>query len=138
MELYLFPGGYGGLSLIEELTSPTFASSFAAFGAASTRRMACTPGSNPQRENRHLRQLLDGATPLWPRRSLSLRSLMAISLRESGGLWCIGDQAAVIPSFTGDGISIALHSAALAAQMFLAGQAPPDYNRTLRAQLTDR
>ena len=30
--------------------------------------------------------------------------------RQSGALWCIGDQAAVIPSFTGDGMAIALHS----------------------------
>jgi flavin-dependent dehydrogenase len=30
---------------------------------------------------------------------------------RSIGLWCIGDQAAVIPSFSGDGIAIALHSA---------------------------
>jgi len=52
-----------------------------------------------------------------------------------GSLWCIGDQAAVIPSFTGDGMSIALHSASLAAQMYLAGESAAHYHRTLRAQL---
>jgi flavin-dependent dehydrogenase len=52
------------------------------------------------------------------------------------GLWCVGDQAAVIPSFTGDGVSIALHSAALAAQMFLDGESVSEYNHALRAQLS--
>jgi len=39
----------------------------------------------------------------------------------------VGDQAAVIPSFTGDGMSIALHSADLASQMFLSGRSPDEY-----------
>ncbi len=34
-------------------------------------------------------------------------------------MWALGDQAAVIPSFTGDGMSIALHSGCLAAAMYL-------------------
>jgi hypothetical protein len=50
-------------------------------------------------------------------------------------LWCVGDQAAVIPSFTGDGMSIALHSGALAAQMFVAGQSADQYHQVLCAQL---
>src|SRR6185437_11641616 len=53
----------------------------------------------------------------------------------SNGLWRLGDQAAVIPSFTGDGISIALHSASLAAQMSLLGNAPDEYIGVLRGQL---
>ena len=76
------------------------------------------------------------AQPLWPRPLAISPIPYGYLIRESGGLWCVGDQAAVIPSFTGDGISIALHSAALAAQMFLAGASAADYNRTLRAQLT--
>jgi len=51
------------------------------------------------------------------------------------GLWCIGDQAAVIPSFTGDGMSIALHSANLAARMFLAGKTSEQYHVVLRNHL---
>jgi hypothetical protein len=38
----------------------------------------------------------------------------------------LGDQLAVIPSFCGDGIAIALHSAALAVDRYLTGQAPLD------------
>jgi hypothetical protein len=51
------------------------------------------------------------------------------------GLYCIGDQAAVIPSFTGDGISIALHTARCAAAAFLAGQPAPQFQANLRSAL---
>lgn len=50
----------------------------------------------------------------------------------------MGDQAAVIPSFTGDGMSIALHSAALAAQMYMAGESVDRYDRSLQMQLDRR
>ena len=52
------------------------------------------------------------------------------------GLWCVGDQDAVIPSFTGDGMSITLHSAALATEMYLAGESAERYNHRLHAQLS--
>jgi len=134
MELYLFPAGYGGLSLIE--------GDIANLCLVVRRRKLRSVGGWPQllaliqRSNRHLRQILDGAAPLWPRPLAVSPIPYGYLVRESAGVWCVGDQAAVIPSFTGDGISIALHSAALAAQMFLAGGKPADYNRTLRAQLT--
>lgn len=133
MDLYLFPGGYGGLSLIE--------CGVANLCLVVRRSSLRSAGGWPPllalilRENRHLRQLLDGAASLWPRPLAISPIPYGYLIRESGGLWCVGDQAAVIPSFTGDGISIALHSGALAAQMFLAGSSPADYNRTLRAQL---
>jgi flavin-dependent dehydrogenase len=47
----------------------------------------------------------------------------------------VGDQAAVIPSFTGDGMSIALHSAALATKMYMADESADQYYRRLHAQL---
>jgi hypothetical protein len=51
------------------------------------------------------------------------------------GLWSIGDQAAVIPSFTGDGMSIALHSAKVAAEMFMAGKSADAYHQQLHKHL---
>jgi flavin-dependent dehydrogenase len=48
--------------------------------------------------------------------------------------WRVGDQAAVIPSFSGDGMSIALHSASLAAKHFLSGKSACDYHKALRRQ----
>ena len=55
-------------------------------------------------------------------------------------LWRLGDQTAVIPSFSGDGMSIALHTAHLAAQLYLAGLQPVDLSvllhQTLHKQIT--
>ena len=55
------------------------------------------------------------------------------------GLFRLGDQAAVIPSLTGDGIAIALHSGTLAAQVWLDGGNALAYHsrlaRTLRGQM---
>jgi flavin-dependent dehydrogenase len=82
-----------------------------------------------------LHRLLDGAQPLW-RRPLAVSPIpYGFLAGSSRGPWCIGDQAAVIPSFTGDGISIGLHSAALAAELFLAGRSAAAYHRTLHTQL---
>jgi flavin-dependent dehydrogenase len=47
------------------------------------------------------------------------------------GLWRLGDQAAVIPSFCGDGMAIALESGRLAATMLAQGASAADYQRAL-------
>ncbi|WP_454885196.1 NAD(P)-binding protein [Sphingomonas oryzagri] len=47
----------------------------------------------------------------------------------------LGDQAAVIPSFCGDGMAIALHSARRAAATIIAGGGPADHHHALRADL---
>jgi flavin-dependent dehydrogenase len=51
------------------------------------------------------------------------------------GLYCIGDQAAVIPSFTGDGISIALHTARHAVTAYLAAEPAPVFQTKLRSAM---
>lgn len=43
------------------------------------------------------------------------------------GLFRLGDQAGVIPSLTGDGVAIALHSGRLAAETWLARAGPEAY-----------
>ncbi|MGA9060968.1 MAG: NAD(P)/FAD-dependent oxidoreductase [Terracidiphilus sp.] len=133
MDLYLFPGGYGGLSLIEA----DVANLCLVVRRSTLHQLAAWPDllASILRKNQHLRQLLDGASPLWARPLAISPIPYGFLIGQSRGLWCVGDQAAVMPSFTGDGISIALHSAALAAQMFLAGQSAAAYHRTLRAQL---
>lgn len=50
------------------------------------------------------------------------------------GLWRLGDQAAVIPSFCGDGMGIALESGRLAARMLAAGASADDYQAALLAR----
>jgi menaquinone-9 beta-reductase len=134
MDLFLFPGGYGGVSLVEN-------------GAANlclvVRRSVLRPLGGWAallaailKANAQLRSLLNGAEPLWPR-PLAISPIPYGHLcGKEDGPWRIGDQAAVIPSFTGDGISIALHSASLAAEMFLSGCAPVAFYRKLRTQLS--
>jgi len=133
MDLYLFPGGYGGISLVE--------SGIANLCLVVRRSVLREVGGWPQllvfiqRGNRHLRALLEGATPL-ALRPLAISPIPYGYLAgDTHSLWCVGDQAAVIPSFTGDGMAIALHSGSLAAQMFLAGKSAADYAAALRAQL---
>ncbi|HEY1768571.1 MAG TPA: FAD-dependent monooxygenase [Terracidiphilus sp.] len=136
MELFLFSSGYGGLSLVE---------TEAANLCLVVRRKELRRIGSWQRiltaivdENRRLRHLLEGARPLWPRPLATSAIPYGYLAERSCGLWRVGDQAAVIPSFTGDGMSIALHSANLAAQMAAAGDSADAYLHTLRAQLRHR
>lgn len=133
MDLFLFSGGYGGLSLIEDqvanLCLVVRRCTLRNLGGWPELLAAILAG------NCHLRQLLDGAHPLWPRPLAVSPIPYGYFAAQDRGLWCVGDQAAVIPSFTGDGISIALHSGALAAEMFLSGASVMEFNRLLRAQL---
>lgn len=134
MELYLFPGGYGGLSLVEN--------EVANFCLVVRRSALRNLGGWPellaaiQDENPLVAQRLEDATALWER-PLAVSSIPYGYLAgRPSGLWSVGDQAAVIPSFTGDGMSIALHSANLAAQMYMAGESADRYHRTLHTHLS--
>lgn len=51
------------------------------------------------------------------------------------GLYRIGDQMGVIPSFCGNGMSIALHTAFAAAGNYLQGGASTQYHKLMRAEL---
>jgi flavin-dependent dehydrogenase len=133
MELFLFPGGYGGLSLVErEVANLCLVVRRSELQRAGGWTQLLTL---IRRANSRLGSLLKGANPLWLR-PLAVSAIPYGYLAERrSGLWCVGDQAAVIPSFTGDGMSIALHSAALAAQMYMDGKPVEEFNRVLRAQL---
>jgi flavin-dependent dehydrogenase len=133
MELFLFPGGYGGLALVEgEVANLCL--------VVQRRRLQAEGGWTNLLEairlgNRHLRARLEGGEPLW-KRPLAISPIpYGYLANETRGVWRVGDQAAVIPSFTGDGMSIAMHSAALAAQMYLEGRSIDEFNRTLHTQL---
>jgi menaquinone-9 beta-reductase len=133
MDLFLFPGGYGGLSLVE--------ADVANLCLVVRRKILRKIGGWNEllatllRENQLLKQRLQGAVALWDH-PLAISPIPYGHLTgKNDGLWRIGDQAAVIPSFTGDGMAIALHSASLAAQMFLAGETADRYHSTLQRQL---
>lgn len=133
MELFLLVGGYGGLSLVE--------GDVANLCLVVRRSRLKTVGGWPGllaailEENPLLSQRLQGANALWPR-PLALSAIpYGYLASHSVGVWRLGDQAAVIPSFAGDGMAIALHSGALAADLYLAGDGPDDLARTLHNQL---
>lgn len=134
MELFLFAGGYGGLSLIENNT----ANLCLVVRRERLRRLGGWPEllAFLREGNRHLDDRLQGAAPLWNRPLAVFPIPYGFLSSSADGLWRLGDQAAVIPSFTGDGMSIALHSAALASGMFLAGKSADEYHRTLHSQLS--
>jgi len=134
IELFLFPRGYGGLSLVER----DVANLCLVVRKAELRRIGGWQEllASVLDDNRHLKQSLQGAKALWDR-PLAISSIPYGHLAaQPFGLWCVGDQAAVIPSFTGDGMSIALHSAALATEMYMAGESAEQYNHRLHAQLS--
>jgi hypothetical protein len=76
-----------------------------------------------QQDCPHLAMRLDGAEPLLDK-PITITHIPYGYIRRAteDGLYCIGDQAAVIPSFTGDGISIALHTARRAAAAYFAAE----------------
>jgi flavin-dependent dehydrogenase len=127
IELHLFPGGYAGLELVEEgRANLCLVVRRRAFGgrweALFERLLRASP---------HLARRLDGAEAEAPK-PLAIAAIPYGYVRtRSEGLWRLGDQAAVIPSFAGEGMAIALHSAELAADFALAGRGPDDFQRTL-------
>src|SRR3546814_14508479 len=85
-----------------------------------------------------LRERLEGAEPLLTRPLAVARipyGFLHTPGSADGGVYRLGDQAAVIPSFSGDGMAIALHSGIAAADSFLAGSAAADYHMRLRRRL---
>lgn len=134
VELVLFPGGYGGLLLLggEVLNLCVLVRQ------SVLRRLGRWENllGHMQTASPHLARYLEGAEPLLEKPlALSAIPYGYLCERATDGLWRLGDQAAVIPSFSGDGISIALHSAHLAAEDYLRGKSADDYQRRLCAQL---
>lgn len=135
IELMLLPGGYGGLSLVE--------SQRANLCFLLPRNLLRNVGGHWSallqlvNRNRHLRERLAGAEPLLSR-PLAVNPIPYGFLRREAiteSLFAVGDQAAVIPSFTGDGLAIALHSGRLAATSILAGRSAESFQFELHKQL---
>ncbi len=134
-ELMLYPGGYGGIQPVE--------GGLANLCCVVQRRFLPRSGhpwenllAKMLRECPHLAMRLEGAQPLLAK-PIAITHIPYGYIRRTtdDGLYCIGDQAAVIPSFTGDGISIALHTARCAAAAFLADQPAPQFQANLGSSL---
>jgi flavin-dependent dehydrogenase len=135
VELFLFPGGYAGLQMVEGGRANLCL-------LVKRERLARCGGEwaallgHMREASQPLAQRLEGAAAL-------LAKPLAISSIPFGllpgtmqdGLWRLGDQAAVIPSFSGDGMSMALHSGLLAAEIFQRGAGAAEFARAMRAQL---
>jgi len=135
VELILFPGGYAGLQPVEDgvanLCLLVTSKKLRQCAGDWTRVLAAMQGASE-----HLAQRLQGAEALLGK-PLALSAIPYGMLRAHAedGLWRLGDQAAVIPSFSGDGMSIALHSAHLAAAMYLGGRTAEEFQQHLQREI---
>jgi flavin-dependent dehydrogenase len=134
-ELMLFPGGYGGIQPVE--------GGVANFCCVVQQKHLARVGhrwenflAKVQQDCPHLAMRLAGAEPLLAK-PIAITHIPYGYIRPTteNGLYCIGDQAAVIPSFTGDGISIALHTARCAVAAYLAAEPAPIFQSKLRSAL---
>ena len=134
VELSFFPGGYAGLELVENgianLCLVVRRRHFSTLGQKWDLLLAAIRSDCP-----HLDRRLTGAVPCWNRPLAITHIPYGYVESHSDGPWLLGDQAAVIPSFSGDGISIALHSARLAAQVYVAGGSVSQYQSLLASDV---
>ena len=137
VEMTLFDGGYAGLSLVEKgranLCLVVTKRHFARYGKTWDTLLNGILKASPP-----LAERLAGAEPCWPR-PLSIFGIpygfvYRTPSMASPGLYRLGDQMAVIPSFSGYGMSIALHTAFLAVECHLRGDADL-YHRQVRSDL---
>ncbi len=134
IELLLIGGAYVGLQLIEEdianlcLVAPT--SLLRQAGGCNALLAALCRGSPP------LASRLAGARA-WPKPLAVARTPYGFIHRPSAadGAFRLGDQMGVTPSFAGDGIAVALHTAALAADFALNDGSAQHYHARARAEL---
>jgi flavin-dependent dehydrogenase len=134
-ELMLYPGGYGGIQPVE--------GGIANLCCVVQQRYLARAGdrwenflAKMQQDCPHLAMRLADAQPLLAK-PIAITHIPYGYIRRTteNGLYCIGDQAAVIPSFTGDGISIALHTARCAVAAYLAAEPAPLFQAKLRSAL---
>ena len=137
VEVVLFDGGYAGLQLVEDgvanLCLLVRRERFEAAGRtwpALLDHLLAEP---------HLRARLGDAREL-SARPLTIADVPFGFLHSDAGdrlpdVFRLGDQAAVIASFSGDGMSIALHSATLAARALMEDADAGAYHARLRADI---
>jgi flavin-dependent dehydrogenase len=134
-ELMLYPGGYGGIQPVEggiaNLCCVVQRPYLERVGYSWENFLA-----KMQQDCPHLAMRLAGAEPLLAK-PIAVTHIPYGFIRRTteNGLYCIGDQAAVIPSFTGDGISIAIYTARRAVAAYLAAEPAPLFQAELRSAL---
>lgn len=136
VELVLLPGLYVGLQQVEDgntvLCLTVSRARFAQVGGADGLFESL-------QDSPHLRHRLRGAVPTLEHPMAVAGTpygfLYRVATGDPPALYRLGDQAAVIPSLTGDGVAIALHSARLATEAWLNNQDAVAYHLRLRREL---
>jgi menaquinone-9 beta-reductase len=135
VELFLFPGGYAGIEPVENgilnLCLVVRGRHFARLGGRWEVLLSMLRANFSR-----LRQALADREPCWNRPLAVASNPYGFVQSRGDGPWRLGDQAAVIPSFSGDGIAIALHSARMAADYYLAGRSSPEFQSDLARDVT--
>lgn len=137
IELLLLRGGYAGLQLVDQgravlcLLLP--AARYRRAGGRWDTMLDSLAAEAPV-----LARRLAGASPCLER-PLAIAGMPYGHLHRSvrhapPGLFRLGDQACVVPSLAGDGISIALHSAVAATSTWLRGGSAADYHASFARQ----
>jgi len=137
VELILYPGGYGGLQPVEN----GIANLCCLIDSHHLQHLSGNWDSLLRHMTLHcpqLRQRLTEAQPILAK-PLAIAAIPYGYVRPATapqpGLWALGDQTAVIPSFTGDGMSIALHTGTMAAKMYLSGSTSAAYQTRMQHDL---
>jgi flavin-dependent dehydrogenase len=131
VELVWFDGGYAGLQPVERglanLCLVLSAAAFVRLGRSWDRLLEHLEGAAP-----HLGARLAAAEPSWPHPA-TIAGVPYGHLHRDGadGPYRLGDQLAVIPSFAGEGIALALRTARRAALAVRASEAPAAYHRAV-------
>lgn len=123
-DLFVFEGGYGGLAPIENGLANF------CFLIERDRLKRIKPQWDPMasyiaKQNAAISRYLDGAEPQF-RQFVTVPKVPYGFIRRErpdAGVYCVGDQMAVIPSLTGDGMTIALRTG-LAAAVVVSGATP--------------
>jgi flavin-dependent dehydrogenase len=136
VQLVFYRGGYVGACLVEDGTlSLAWVMQdrlLRVVGSSWDAQRSFLGGQSP-----FIANLLNAAEPLFakPFATAAIPYGFLRSAAIASGIYPVGDQLGVVPSFTGDGMAIALYSGLAAARAVLKGQSAADYQRDLTAQL---
>lgn len=134
VRLIAFTGGYLGLCMVEEdILSMAWIIRSDVLRSIGTSWIA--QSTYFAKQSRFFGELIDGAITIWEK-PLAVSGLPYGFMRSEAiaqAIYPVGDQLAVIPSFSGDGMALALASGVAAAQAILNGETAPDFQRRMLA-----
>lgn len=140
VEIILYEGGYAGLQMVEGNSANLCA-------LITREKLQALEGrwdhllDHMRTHSVHLDRRLSGAVSILDR-PIAISSIpygyCGEESSDGPSPWRLGDQAAVIPSFSGDGMAIALYTGYRAAQLYLEGSTSSSFQREVRDQFKRR